>query len=207
MGKQPIFSVDVRDELIDCLEKSVAVKNYWLRDAILATPGLSSEDVSAMGREDLVGEAVDLIEENFDGEHFSIDAGGMFLVDLDKLRMERELVEQISDVKQHNDLIVLAVIAGENGSVTESISHLRGQEDPTTGLLSNPFSTPKGASVTINAKGVDISNANGIHLDELKDGFKQIGEELPVLRAKALKAALKLDINKGQDQTSGMSFG
>lgn len=211
MSVQPIFSEDVREDLIDCMEKAISITEPWLREAILATPGLSESDVMAMDREDLVGEAVDLIEEHFNGKAFSIDRGGMFAINLDKLMKEREVMEYLEDIKYHNGLIIYALVSGENLSPTEVIEHFRNpkeqeensKEDPR--LISNPFDTPKGASVKITTQGVEISNAKGDHLAHLKEGFENIGDKLPGLRAAVLRS--ELSQARDRDHSNEMSLG
>lgn len=215
MSERPLLSEDIREDLADCMKKSKSIDKNWLINGILHGSSLSDEmsarehavlqyNIHSMTYGMLVDEAVDLIEENHKGEGYTLAKDGSYPINLSELRKEREKVESKFDVEDHNGMIAAAVIAGENTPVSDTIAHFRRQEDKETGLVSNPFDTPKGASVKIGVDGVDIS-AKGTHLDNLREGFENIEGPLVALRSKVLRA--HKDKKAESDLGSSMSLG
>lgn len=179
---------EMREDLYEVMIESPRWPNEKLIEAIMATPGLSDSDLMHWRREDLIGEVIDLIEENYNGNALSVDAGGMFIVDMNKLREERELMNVSEAQQEPVDYAAIGCMAS-GFSVPETLACLREQvADNKYGTLPETFKTPNEEMISISHDGKVSVQAHGSERREaLMEGFEGLGDKISVSRQKAIK--------------------
>lgn len=199
------------DKSREDLYEGLIVSSTWTDDelikAIRATPGISNNDLNVWPREDLVDEAIDLIEEHYNGEAFSIDAEGMFVVDMNTLEKDKKLMDMESAQQEPVDLATLGFIAS-GFSLQESLECIREQVGENKyGTLPMPFETPGGSRINYSREGEMSIISKGTDRDRLDEAFENLND-IPSSRERAIKLVGEMGMVKEQkvENESSMSM-
>lgn len=206
MSQPHKLSDEMREDLYDVMIESRRWPNAKLIEAIMASPGISDDDLNAWPREDLVEEVIDLIEENYNGKALSVDAGGMFIVDMNTLQKERELMDVKMAQHEPVDLAALGCISC-GFSVPETLQCLEAQvADNEYGTLPMPFETPGGSRISFSHDGKMSVLVQGVESRELlEDGFKDLSS-ISSSRERAIKLVSEMGMAKDQKVESESSL-